>query len=987
MRAERFKQIDELFEAALERDVAVRAAFLDSACGGDDELRSELESLLVAHARSENFIEAPAMEVAAKAAARRAVTSEVGRRVGPYRILSLLGAGGMGEVYLAEDAKLNRRVALKLLPAEFTEDAARVRRFEREARAASALNHPNIVTIHEVAEAGGTHFIATEFVEGQTLRCLIAAGALKTEDALSVATQVAEALAAAHAAGIIHRDIKPENIMLRPDGYAKVLDFGIAKLTEHRSSSVDGPRDLRGAQGAQGELEVEVDPETETGAVVGTVAYMSPEQALGRKLDPRTDIFSLGVVVYEMLTGRHPFRGATNAATFNAILNHDPPSVNISGSETTSELARVVCRALEKNRELRHQTASDLRSELKRLQHALDSSRSITDSFIEDKTRWRRSRNLGRSLSNTTGLAAVFLLVVVAAVVLYFALRRPESSPGDKPSPAAAANFNFTQLTDQPGQELYPSLSPDGKAVIYAASSSGDSDIYWQRVGGHNPSNLTEDSPADDTQPSFSPDGERIVFRSEREKGGIFVMGATGESVRRLTDFGFHPAWSPDGREVTFASQNFRDPNVRQMDPSSVWVVNLSTGEKRQLTDAKTGDAAQPAWSPGGARIAYWGKHKGGQRDIWTIPVLAGGDPVQITDDAAFDWNPVWSPDGKFLYFASDRGGSMNLWRVPIEERTGRVTGPPEPLTTPSSYAQQVAFSRDGKRAVYVSQVSSTNIFRVEFNPYKEQITGEPVAVTPGSRHASTPDLSADGEWFVYSSQGEKQEDIYVVGKDGATSPRKLTDDDYKDRHPRWSPDGTRIVFYSDRSGKYEAWTISPDGSGLRQMTFTEGPSIAYPFWSPDGSRLVYNRDTESCSIIEVAKPWNEQTPRRIPDPPDRRLGVFWATSWSHDGRKLAGWASSACETPGIVIYNFETGGFERITDFGDNPIWLNDNRRLLFDYQHRLFLVNSETKKAHELLPPSSHRVDGYGLSADSRTLYYGLAIKEADVWLLDLD
>lgn len=972
MRAERFRQIDELFDAALERDSTVRAAFLDAACAGDDELRVEVESLLAAHERAENFIESPALEVAARGAAEHINAAGVGRRVGPYNILSLLGAGGMGEVYLAEDARLNRRVALKLLPAEFTKDAERIRRFEREAHAASALNHPNIVTIHEVGRADGTHFIATEFVEGQTLRRLISDAALKTRDALNVAAQIAEALAAAHAAGIIHRDIKPENIMLRPDGYAKVLDFGIAKLTERGPSS---------SAAARNSPEV---IQTETGTVVGTIAYMSPEQALGQKLDERTDVFSLGVILYEMLTGRHPFRGATNAATFDAILNRDPPPPNISDFEAAPELERVVCRALEKDRDLRHQTASDLRAELKRLQRALDLSQPVSGRF---ETRTARPRAAQRLSKRTVVLALIALLVVAGATGVYFALNGNRPHAREAAQAAPAANFNFTQLTDQPGQELFPSLSPDGKAVIYAAGSSDDWDIYWQRVGGRNPRNLTGDSPTDDTQPAFSPDGEHIVFRSEREKGGLFVMGASGESVRRLSDFGFHPAWSPDGREVAFSTEGFTDPNVRRLDPSAVWIVNVSTGEKRQLTDTKAGDAAQPAWSPSGARIAYWGKHKGGRRDIWTISARDGGDRVQVTDDAAFDWNPVWSPDGKFLYFACDRGGSMNLWRVPLEEQTGRVTGPPEPLTTPSSYAQQVAFSRDGRRAAYVNQVSSTNIFKVEFNPYKERITGQPVAVTQGFRHASAPHLSPDGERFVYSSQGEKQEDIYVVGKDGGESPRKLTDDAYKDRHPRWSPDGTSILFYSDRSGRYEAWTINADGSSLRQLTYTEGSSVAYPFWSPDGASVGYNRDAESCSIIEVGKLWGEQAPRRLPLLPDRRLGVFWATSWSSDGRKLGGWAAPHSESPGIVIYNFETGAFEQITGFGSNPVWLNDNRRLLFDYRHKLYLVNSETKKVHELLPPSPHRVSGYGLSSDSRTLYYGLAVKEADVWLLDLD
>jgi Tol biopolymer transport system component len=710
---------------------------------------------------------------------------------------------------------------------------------------------------------------------------------------------------------------------------------------------------------------------------------MSPEQALGLKLDQRTDVFSLGVILYEMLAGEHPFRGATNAATFDHILNHQPPTPNVPGPDA-AELERVVGRALEKDRKLRYQTAADLRAELKILQRALDSTTHVSGEVNRAASRRRRARSSPKLMA---GVALSLLLLALAATGIYIALR-PAESPASEAAPAAPApSLNFTQLTDQPGQELYPSLSPDGKALVYAArGASGDWNIYWQRVGGRNPRNLTENSPADDMQPAFSPDGEYIVFRSEREQGGLFIMGATGESVRRLTDFGFFPTWSSDGREVSFSTEGFSDPNTRRLSPSMIWVVNVSTGERRQLTDAKTGDAAQPAWSPDGARIAYWGKHKGGQRDIWTIPAR-GGDPTPVTDDAAFDWNPVWSPDGRFLYFASDRGGSMNLWRVPLEEQTGRPTGPPEPLTTPSSYAQQVAFSRDGRRAAYVNQVSSTNIYTVEFNPYKERITGQPVAVTQGFRHASGPHLSPDGGWFAYSSQGEKQEDIYLVSRDGASPPRKLTDDVYKDRGPRWSPDGASIAFYSDRSGRYEAWTINADGSGLRQVTFTAGPSVAYPFWSPDGARIAYNRYAESCSMIEVGKSWGEQTPRRLPNPADRRMGYFWATSWSPDGRKLAGWVNPESETSGVVIYDFETGGFEQITEFGTSPVWLSDNRRLLFDHLHKLYLVNSKTKKVQELLPPSPHRVSGYGLSPDGRTLYYGLAIKEADVWLINLD
>jgi Tol biopolymer transport system component len=970
MRAERFRQVDGLFAAALEAAPEERAALLDAACAGDAELRREVESLLAAHERAGDFIETHALEAAARAQARH-LAGAAGRRVGHYQILSPLGAGGMGEVYLALDTRLGRRVALKLLPSEFTQDAVRVRRFELEALAASALNHPNIVTIYDIGRDEDSHFIATEYVEGRTLQGVIHGEPLKTEEALSVAAQVAEALSAAHAAGIVHRDIKPDNIMLRPDGYVKVLDFGIAKLTEP-ASSADGAH----SSAAKGQ--------TETGAVVGTVAYMSPEQALGRPVDQRTDVFNLGLVLYELLTGTHPFRRDSNAATFDAILNRDPPPPKLRDAEAAPELERVLLRALEKDRELRYQTASDLRAELKRLQRRLDSSPSVSGDYAARP----RAARAGASRRRAAVLAFAALLVVAASAGAYLALRPSAPRAGEAAS-ATRAKHNFTQLTDQFGQELHPSLSPDGKVLIYAGRPSDDWDIYWQRIGGRNPRNLTENSPADDTQPAFSPDGERIVFRSERDGGGVFVMGATGESARRVTDFGYYPAWSPDGREVAVSTELFIDPNVRSSGLSEVWVVDVATGEKRQLTDAKTGDATQPAWSPTGARIAYWGKHRGGQRDIWTIPAR-GGDPVQVTDDAAFDWNPVWSPDGGHIYFVSDRGGSMNLWRVPVEEQTGRVTGPPEPLTAPSPYAQQVAFSRDGRRAAYVSQVGSTNIYAAAFSPYKEAVTGPPAAVTRGSRHAAAPDLSPDGEWFVYSSQGERQEDIYLGRRDGAEPPRKLTDDVYKDRNPRWSPDGTRITFYSDRSGRYEAWTVGADGGRLTQLTFTEGTAgVAYPFWSPDGARLAFNRNGESCWIIEAAPPWGEQTPRRIPNPADRRLGGFWAFSWSPDGRRLAGWSGRLNEHPGIVIHTIETGDFERVTEFGSNPLWLKDDRRLLFSHQDKLYVVDSETKKVRELSLPLSpaSRLDGYGISSDNRLLYYGLATIEADVWLLDIE
>src|SRR5215831_6352311 len=302
MESERWRQIESLYYSAFERNAAERAAFLIDACAGDDELRREVESLLAVHEQAEGFMDEPALEVAARVIAEDQIQTMSGRMISHYQVLSLLGAGGMGEVYLAEDTRLGRKVALKLLPRKFTQDRERALRFQQEARAASALNHPNILTIYEIGEFEGGHFIATEFIDGQTLRMLMCAQ-IKLPAALDVATQVASALSAAHEAGIVHRDIKPENIMARRDGYIKVLDFGLAKLTEQfppgQTAAADSAASTKGL--------VHTDP----GKLMGTARYMSPEQIRGREVNGRSDIFSLGVVLYEMVTGRAPFGGTT----------------------------------------------------------------------------------------------------------------------------------------------------------------------------------------------------------------------------------------------------------------------------------------------------------------------------------------------------------------------------------------------------------------------------------------------------------------------------------------------------------------------------------------------------------------------------------------------------------------------------------------------------------------------------------------------------
>lgn len=954
-------RIEEIFHAALEIVPEKRTRFLDEACAGEAELRREVESLLSAHEASGPLESSAADLAAAMFAEERKPVSLVGRKLEHYKILSKLGEGGMGEVYLAEDSRLGRKVALKLLPPQFARDPERLRRFEKEARAASGLNHPHIITIHEIVRWEETHFIATEFIEGETLRERLAREPMRLTEILDLGAQVAGALGAAHTAGIIHRDIKPANIMVRTDGYAKVLDFGLAKLVDQKGKAGD-PRT---------ELDV-----TDPGRVMGTVSYMSPEQALGEKLDHRTDIFSLGVVLYEMATGLRPFGGKSDAAVYDAILNKAPASLGEIAPLLPIELDQIVHRALEKDREMRYQTASDLRADLKRLERDTHSGRATASVTSARPQKARVPRKYSRILK---ALAAGLLLGVLFLVLSRLWLR---GHPDSQAVSTSFGNATFTPLTNQAAQELSPSLSPDGKFLVYASNSAGNWDIYFRRVGGEMPVNLTRDSADDDTQPAFSPDGEMIAFRSERGGGGIFIMGATGENLKRVTDFGFHPAWSPDGKEIVCATDTFRTPSDRTILPSRLFVIDIATGVKRAL---ETADAVQPNWSPNGSRIAYWGINKGGQRDIWTVPA-SGGNPVQVTDDVAVDWDPVWSPDGKYLWFASDRGGSMNLWRVSIDEQTGELRAAPEAVTTPSASTSDLTFSRDGKRLAYAQTLSRNKLQQIAFDPDTEKIVGNPTWITQGSKLATNPDLSPDGQWVAFDSVGEKQEDLFLIRRDGS-GLRLLTNDRYKDRVPRWSTDGKLIAFFSDRSGRYETWIIHPDGGGLRQVTYSTGPGAQIPLWSPAGHQLVIsNLELPVPFLIDADKQWSEQTPQPLRhglDPAER----FLAHSWSPDGRKLAGTRRhTSLNVAGILSYSFDSQQYDLLADSGDYPVWLNDNRRLLFIRGGQAFVLDCESRKSHEVMSVAPQRFQSLGVSKDNHLIYYSLTTTESDLWLMTL-
>ncbi len=948
MDAEGWKQIDELFDAALDLPEAEREAFLSEKTNGDQELKNKILKLLRASG-TEGFMDKPAVAVAAQnlAEAQTVIMERnfIGRKIGSYLIEKQIGVGGMGEVYLASDEKLNRKVALKFLPAEYVSDDERVKRFALEARAISALNHPNIVTIHDIGNDGGINFIATEYVEGKTIRELIAEKPRLLE-ILNIILQVCDALAAAHSAGIIHRDIKPENIIFRPDGYVKILDFGLAKLSNLETKPTDNFA------------------KTAKGVIIGTPAYMSPEQVTDDNVDHRTDLWSVGVCLYELLTGFNPYKKDTRQATFQAILLDEPPLASTINAEVSGELDRILYKALEKDPDISYQTAVDLRADLKRVRRETDS----TSGQRFSSTQKRKAAQMQRFFS-----IFAFCLLLLSVGIWYFGVWHSKAEAADW------SQANKIQLTDRAGSEIFPTLAPDGKSFVFTAKTErGDDDLFLQRVGDKRARSITEDCLSDDTQPAFSPDGERIAFRSERNnEGGVYVMSAGGENVRRVADFGFHPAWSPDGKELVVSTVGIELPESRNSRPSQLWIITLETGARRLLTDA---DAMQPAWSPDGKYIAYgFIPPSVGRRDIGIIPV-GGGEPLVITRDGTTNWNPVWSPDGNFLYFASDRGGNMSFWRVRFEN--GKITSEPESVVTPAKYSRHLAFSRDGKRLIFVSTDNRANLQAVNFDPQTEKTVGAPFWITTGDREISRPELSPDGTQFVLHVSRRTQDDIVLMNRDG-TNQSDLTNDADFDRYPRWSPDGKRIAFASDRSGFYEIWTINADGTNLRQVTFMNKEGTSFPLWSPDGKRILY-RSAPHAYLVDVDKNWNEQTLEKLPDydPTDRRRFLAW--NWSPDGSRLAGNFSG--EPMDTGFYSFADDRFEIIAKMRNFPMWLPDSRRFIYGFENKLYIADTDTKKTREIGLNLTETLESVGISRDGKLIYYTLSSSESDIWLLDI-
>ncbi|MBD3869612.1 MAG: PD40 domain-containing protein, partial [Acidobacteria bacterium] len=863
-----------------------------------------------------------------------------------YRLLSQIGEGGMGVVWKAVDTTLDREVAIKILPEQFAADPERLSRFEREAKLLASLNHPNIAAVYGLHEAEGVRFLAMELAAGEDLEVRLSQGPMAMADALDTARQIAEALEAAHEQGIIHRDLKPANVLLGDDGKVKVLDFGLAKALDPSPAQASGNPALSPTMTSAG---------TVAGVILGTAAYMSPEQARGKPVNRRSDLWAFGCVLYEMLTGKRLFKGETISDTLAAVLRAEPDWSALP-PKTPRAVHRLLRRCLSKDPGTRLADAGDARLEI------TDGLQPATEKVEQ-----------GSSSLLPWSVAAVAIL---AAVAVWMFGGNGNGKDGDGNTRVVAVEA----ITDRAGGESMPALSPDGHSLAYVARDGRDVDIFLQRVGGENPVNLTADHDGWDVAPAFSPDGQRIAFASEREGGGLFVMGATGESPRRVASEGTHPSWSPDGTRLVAATEQVNDPYSRST-RSRIFIVDIATGDTRDLEVGE--DGVGPRWSPDGQRIAYW-TEIGGQRDLRTIAV-DGGAPVPVTQDPHTDWEPLWSPDSRALYFHSDRGGSPDVWRVAIDPDSGLPEGDPEPVTIGVMPAWESSLSADGSRLVVSMRDDSGVLMAFPFDPDRQRLSGEAKVLLRSADPLKQPNLSPDGSTLVYRTDRPWEN---IVTLDLATgNRRRLTDDHHRNRGPVWSGDGNWLAMYSNRDGRYQAWRLRPDGTGLQCIR--EGDS-AEVVWDPKGDRIAVNLSFSGKlgTVILQPDPASPEDGLWVETDVGLIEGVGARRAWSDDGRYLL--VTSGIGSRSIAAYDFQTGEILNANEEQGNwqvageMSWFADNIRVLGwgDLQHEALIWNVANDRVTPLpgVPGPADLI----LAPDDRTLYVNQTRVEGDVWML---